>query len=58
MKRDVMIYDLLSAPNADTDENKCGTVMVKLMFLITNTPMTLKCGYYINMPEGISRYKG
>ena len=34
MKR--TIYELLSALNADIGENKCGTVMVKLVFLITN----------------------
>ncbi len=50
-----MIYDLLSALNADIGEKKYGTVMVKVAFLITNTPMTLKCGYYFIMPEGISR---
>ena len=29
-----MIYDLLSVLNADIGDNKCGTVMVKLVFLI------------------------
>ncbi len=29
-----MIYDLLSALNADIGENKCGTVMVEVAFLI------------------------
>jgi hypothetical protein len=32
---DVSQYDLLSVLNADIGENKCGTVMVKLVFLIT-----------------------
>jgi len=31
--------------------------MTKLVFFITNTPMTLKCGYYVNMPEGILKHK-
>ncbi len=44
MKRNVRIYDLFSALNADIDVNKCGTVMVKLVLLITNIPETLKCG--------------
>jgi hypothetical protein len=39
-----MVDGSLSALNADTDENKCGAVMVKLVFLITFTPVTLKCG--------------
>ncbi len=52
-----MIFDLLSELNADIGENKCGKVMVKRVFLITNTPMTLKCGYYANMPEGILKHK-
>ncbi len=34
MKRDVMIYELLSALNADIGENKSGTVMVEVAFLI------------------------
>ncbi len=44
MKHDVPIYGFLSALNADIDENKCGTVMAKPVFLITNTPMTLIVG--------------
>ncbi len=44
MKRDMMAGGLLSALNADTDENKCGAVVVNLAFLITFTPVTLKCG--------------
>jgi hypothetical protein len=31
-----MIYDLLSALNADIGENKCGAVMAKLVFLIVS----------------------
>ncbi len=31
-----LIYVLLSALNADIGDNKCGSVMVKLAFLITN----------------------
>ena len=46
MKRDVMIYGLLSALYADTGEIKCGTVMLKLVFLITNTPITINVGNY------------
>ena len=52
-----MIYDLLSAKYADIGENKCETVMVKVAFLITNTPMALKCGYYVNIPEGFLKHK-
>jgi len=39
-----MIYDLLSALKADIGENKCGTIMAKLVFSITFTPVTFKCG--------------
>jgi hypothetical protein len=46
MKRDVMIDGSLSALNADIGENKCGIETVKLVFLITNTPMTLNVGDY------------
>ncbi len=46
-----MIYALLSELIADIGENKCGTVLVKVVFLITNTPVTLKCGYYVNILE-------
>lgn len=35
VKRDIEIDDLLSALGADIAENKCGTVMVILAFLIT-----------------------
>ncbi len=42
MKRDVMIDGLLSALNEDTDEEKHGTVMLKPVFFITFTPVTLK----------------
>ena len=38
------IYVLLSALNADIGDNRCGTGMIKLVFLITNYSMTLKCG--------------
>lgn len=36
MKRNVMIDDMPSEPNADLGENKCDTVIVKLLFIITN----------------------
>ena len=39
-----LIYVLLSALKADIGENECGTVMIKLVFFITNYSMTLKCG--------------
>ncbi len=39
LKRNVMIYDLLAALNADKGEKSDGTVMVTPVFLITNTPM-------------------
>jgi hypothetical protein len=42
MKRDVMKYDLLSALNADTGENICWTVMVTLVFSITNYSCNIK----------------
>ena len=31
--------------------------MVNMVFLVTNTPLTLKCGYYVNLPEGILKHK-
>ncbi len=44
---------LLSALSADIGENKCGTVMTKLVSLITNTPTTfLNVGNYIKLPKG------
>ena len=39
---------MLSALNVD---NRRRTVMVKVVFLITNTSITLKFGYYVNMSE-------
>jgi hypothetical protein len=42
-----MIYGLLSSINADIGENKCGTVMVNVVFLITDTPVISKCVYYV-----------
>ncbi len=33
-----MIHDLLSVLDADRGENSGGTVMIKPVFLITNTP--------------------
>ncbi len=37
-----MIYGLLSAQNADTNENKCGIVLVKRVFLTTLPPRNKK----------------
>lgn len=42
MKRGVMIDELLSALNADTDENKRGAVMLKPVFFITNYSCNIK----------------
>ncbi len=39
MKHNAMIYELLSALDTAIGENKCGTVVVKVVFLITNTPI-------------------
>ena len=53
-----MIYGLHSALDVDIDVKEFGTVMVKVSFLITNYSLvTLKCGYYVNMPEGILKHK-
>ncbi len=38
MKRNVMIDELLSAINTDTDENKYDTAMLKRLFFITSNP--------------------
>ncbi len=43
-----MIYDLLSAPNADMGKKKCGIVIAKVAFCITNTPTKLNVGVYDN----------
>ena len=42
LKCGIMKYGLLSAQNVDTDVVKRRTVMVKLVFLITNPSLTLK----------------
>ncbi len=42
MKRNERIYDLLSALSVDIDVNKCGTVMTKLVFFITNYSYDIK----------------
>ncbi len=47
MKRDAMIYGLLSTLNVDTDEKKRGSVMLKPVFFITFTPVTLNCLWVI-----------
>ncbi len=47
MKRGAMIYGLLSTLNVDTDENKRGFVMLKPVFFITFTPVTLNCPWVI-----------
>jgi len=52
----VIVCDLLSALNADIGENKCGTVMVKLVFLITNTSMTLNVGNYVFCQKALFAY--
>jgi len=52
----VIVCDLLSALNADIGENKCGTVMIKLVFLIANTPMTLNVGNYVFCQKALFAY--
>ncbi len=48
-----MIYDLLSALNADKSENKCGTVIVKLLCLIASYSCYIKCvDAYIKLIKG------
>ncbi|MHC4270341.1 MAG: hypothetical protein ACYSTS_18040 [Planctomycetota bacterium] len=42
MKRNIKIYDLVSALNEDIGENECGTVMIKLVCLITNYSCNIK----------------
>ena len=37
-----MIYGLLSALGADIGENRCGKVMIKVIFLIILTPYDIK----------------
>ncbi len=37
LKRNVLIYSLLPARSVDIGENKFGTVILKLVFLISNT---------------------
>ncbi len=51
MKCDVMNDSLLSAINADTGENKCGTVMLKPVFFITNHSCNIKMLAIRFLPE-------
>ena len=37
-----LIYVLLTALNADIGDDKCGTVMIKLVFFITNYSYDIK----------------
>ncbi len=48
-----MIYELLSALKADIGENRCGTVMTKLLFFITNYSCNIKMWVIISkLPKG------
>lgn len=52
MKRNVMIYGLLPALNADTGENVCSTVKLKLAFSNANDSCNINCGSLHFLPEG------
>jgi RNase H-fold protein (predicted Holliday junction resolvase) len=60
-----MIFDLLSAIYADIGENKCGTAMGILLFLISLPPIVAKKknsneSFATHMPEYVTHcnYKG
>ena len=42
LERNVVIYELLSAPNADIGENKCGTINGKVGFIHCQQPCNIK----------------
>ncbi len=53
LKRNVTIYDLMSALNADIGENKCGTAMAKLVLIIANSFCYIKMWVIYNkLPKG------
>ncbi len=50
------MYDLLLLGTADIGENKCGTVIAKLVFLITGYSFNiLKFGLLLLLPEWINK---